>query len=163
MPYISPYFRMVTLAGRGLTNMVTGFPGRPSPGSDRMPAAPGSNLHSGSASADQPETILVPRETSQSSTNLQLAGSSRCQRSTALAGIVTTGRPGTSHCLLCEMDEREWAPVEGRRISGDERDDGQNLAAPAVMTGTRLLRRITPPAACPAIQASHARAGAVKR
>ena len=30
---------MVTLAGRGLTNMVTGFLGRPSPGSDRMHAA----------------------------------------------------------------------------------------------------------------------------
>src|SRR2546428_7767897 len=42
---------------------------------------------------DQPEsTILVPRETSQSSTNLQLDGSSRFQRSMALAGIATTGQ-----------------------------------------------------------------------
>src|SRR2546426_5933881 len=45
------------------------------------------------ARVDQPEsTILVPRETSQSSTNLQLAGSSRFQRSMALAGIATTGQ-----------------------------------------------------------------------
>src|SRR2546425_2108708 len=45
------------------------------------------------ARVDKPEsTILVPLETSQSSTNLQLAGSSRFQRSMALAGIATTGQ-----------------------------------------------------------------------
>lgn len=43
--------------------------------------------------AQSEPTIRIPRETSQSSTNRQLAGSSRCQRSIALAGIATTRRP----------------------------------------------------------------------